>query len=124
LIAGLSYLSGYFGWWTWDFALIAFLVAYFTNANGWSSFLSGFLGIGILWFVLSTLMNGANDGLLAGKVSEILKLPSSMALIIATALIGGLVGGFSALTGSLFRAVINPPKSRRLKVGRTYMRQW
>lgn len=124
LIVGLSYLSGYFGWWAWDFGVIAFLVAYFTNANGWSTFLSGFFGIGILWFVVSFMINGANGGLLADKVSQVLQLPNSMALVIFTALIGGLVGGFAALTGSLFRAVINPPASRRLKVGRTYMRRW
>ncbi len=124
LIGGLSYLSGIFGWWVWDFAVIAFLVAYFTNANGWSSFIAGFLAIGVLWLVVAMMLNIPNEGMLANKVAQMFKLPNASAILIVTALVGALVGGFGALTGSLFRAALVPPKSRRLKHGRTMMRRW
>ena len=46
-----------------------------------------------------------NDNLLAGKVAMIiLKSDSALFLIVATAMIGALVAGFGALTGSYLRS--------------------
>ena len=109
IIAGLSYLSGNLGWFEWDFAIIAFLVAYLLNANGWSSFLSGFVAIAVLWYVVASMTNNANDGLLAERIATVISMPSGSALLIISALVGGLVGGFSALTGSLAHLMFSPP---------------
>ena len=68
------------------------------------AFLSGFLGIFILWLVLAWWIDIKNQHVLSNKVAEIFPLGgSSFLLILVTALIGGLVGGLAAMSGSYLR---------------------
>lgn len=74
-----------------------------------AGFFSGFLGIFFLWGMLSTWIDIKNQSLLSHKIAELLKIGgSSILLILLTAFIGGLVGGFAALSGSSVR----PPANR------------
>ncbi|MEM1322840.1 MAG: hypothetical protein AAGG75_21425 [Bacteroidota bacterium] len=86
-------------WWT--MALIAGLVGALIGENGFKSFLYGFLAIFMLWGVMAWMANTANEGLLAARLGELFGGLSSNLLILATALIGALVGGMGALSGSL-----------------------
>ena len=71
------------------------------------SFLSGFLGVFLLWEVLAWWIDNKNSGILSQKMASILGLgSSSLLLIIITSLIGALVAGFAALAGSYFRRII------------------
>ncbi len=92
----------YFPW--WSIAIVAFVVSALIPQNPWLAFLSGFLALFLLWGGLSFLISSNNDNILAHRVSLlILKTESAFALIAVTALIGALVGGFGALTGSFIR---------------------
>lgn len=103
LTALLSFAFGIFLPW-WSIAIAALVVAFAIHQAPWKAFVTGFLGIFLLWFFLVFTINSANDGILAGKVSVIIiKSDSPTALMLVTALIGGVVGGFGALTGSLMR---------------------
>jgi len=99
----LAYLSGiYLPWWT--IAVAAFLAGLAVAQRPGRAFLSGFLGIFLLWGTLAWQANSANEGILAARVAMILPLGgSAIMLIFATALAGALVGGMSAMTGSLLR---------------------
>lgn len=110
VIALLSYLSALIGWWEWDFVIIAAIVGYLNNANGWSSFLSGFLGVGGLWMGYAHWLNYHNEGLLADKMAGVLSLGSGFEMVLLTAVVGGLVGAFATLTGSLLRMNVQPPR--------------
>ncbi|MCP9750886.1 hypothetical protein [Ferruginibacter sp. HRS2-29] len=103
LIALLSFAAAlYMPWWT--IAVAAFIVALVFNMSGGKSFLAGFLAIFLLWSVMSFLISSNNGHLLAHKVSLlILSVDNPYYLILATGLIGGLVAGFAALTGSFLR---------------------
>jgi hypothetical protein len=69
------------------------------------SFLAGFLGIGALWSGLAFGKDLANAHLLSSKVAQILPLGGSyVALIAVTGVVGGLLGGFAALTGAFMRS--------------------
>ncbi len=69
-----------------------------------ASFLAGFVALFLLWGGLSWYISSSNNDLLAHKVSLlILKMDSPMLLILATALIGALVAGLAALSGSFVR---------------------
>ena len=106
----LSFLAGLLLNW-WSIALIAFLIALLIPQTIGNAFLSGFLGIFILWAVLALWIDIKNENTLAHEVAELFKLGgSSVLLILVTALIGGLVGGFAAMAGSSLRPV---PKLRR-----------
>jgi hypothetical protein len=88
----------------WSIAIAAFVVAAAIHQVSWKAFLSGFVALFVLWMGMAWYMSAANDHLLANKVSMIvLKQEGSFFLLLLTGLIGGLVGGFAALTGSLAR---------------------
>jgi hypothetical protein len=100
LIALLSFVSGLYLPW-WGFALAAFLVSALIPQRPGVSFLAGFLGLFILWTLLSWSMDAPNNSILSKKIAVLLPLGgSTVLLILITALVGALVGGGAALTGS------------------------
>jgi hypothetical protein len=103
LMALLSFsLSIFLPW--WSIAIACFLVALCIPQKNWVSFISGFLSLFLLWYGLSFWMSFQNGHLLANRISTlILKQENSFLLVLITALIGGIVGGFAALSGSLIR---------------------
>lgn len=104
LTALVAFISGLFLPW-WGIAIAALLVAVLVHQKPGKAFLAGFLGLFILWALLATIINIQNKGLLAAKMASILPLGGKPALIIiVTGIVGGLVAGFGALSGSYLRA--------------------
>lgn len=88
----------------WSIAIVALLVAAIIPQKPWKAFLTGFLAILLLWGGVSFWISNGNEHLLAHKVSMIIfKIDNPYLLILATSLIGALVAGFAALTGSYLR---------------------
>jgi ABC-type Mn2+/Zn2+ transport system permease subunit len=68
------------------------------------AFVAGFLGLFLLWAGMALLKDAANDHVLSTKVAGILPLGGSyLVLILVTGVVGGLVSGLAALTGSYLR---------------------
>lgn len=89
----------YFPWWC--IAIVAFIVSALIPQKPVNSFLSGFLGLFLLWSILSFYISFNNDHILAHRVSLLLiKNDSPFLLVLTSGLIGGLVAGFAALTAS------------------------
>jgi FtsH-binding integral membrane protein len=105
LTAFLAYVTGIYStlpW--WSFAITSLLVALAVHQKPGKSFLSGFLGLFLLWAVLAFIKDSANEHVLSAKVAQLLlKNSSSIAIILLTGIVGGLVSGFAALTGSYLR---------------------
>jgi hypothetical protein len=98
-------LALYLPW--WSIAVAAFIVAIAIPQRPLAAFLAGFVGLFLLWFILTLAINSYNANILAPKVSAIMGLgASSFMLVLITCILGALVGGLSALTGSLFLNVI------------------
>ncbi|MGF2413827.1 hypothetical protein [Ferruginibacter sp.] len=103
LTALLSFAACLFLPW-WSIAIAAFIVAVLIPQHVGKAFLTGFLALFILWGGLSFWISNSNEHLLAHKVSMlILKMDNPYVLMLATALIGALVAGFAALSGSLLK---------------------
>jgi hypothetical protein len=104
----LVFVSGlYFPWWA--LAIAAFIVGVLVHQRAAKAFLSGFLGVFILWAVLAWVIDSRNDGTLSARIAELLPLGGNpILLILVTALVGGLVGGFGAMSGSLLRSTYKP----------------
>ena len=99
LTALLSFIAGLFLPW-WSVAIISFLVAVLLRLTPGAHFLSGFLGVFILWTILAFWIDQKNEHILSAKVAQLFHLgTASFVLVLVSALIGGLVGGFAALTG-------------------------
>ncbi len=85
-------------WWT--IAIVAFGFGYLFNNKGTASFLAGFIGVGILWLIMAYTIDVSTQSLLTEKVNRLLPLNVFALMVI----VGGLVGGFAALTGALMKS--------------------
>jgi hypothetical protein len=66
--------------------------------------LAGFLGVFLLWGILASWIDSKNNHILSQKIAQIFPLGGSyVLLILLTAFVGALVGGFAGLTGSYIR---------------------
>lgn len=98
LIAVLSYVAGLFLPW-WSIAVVSFCVILFLPMAPWKSFLSGFLGVGLLWFLLAFVIDQQNLHILASRMSILFfGKPNPLFFSLLTACTGALVGGFAALS--------------------------
>jgi hypothetical protein len=88
----------------WCVALAALIAGAAVPLKSWLSFFAGFAGIFLLWAVLAFWLDKENAGVLSAKMAQVLPFNGNTTLLmLATALVGGLLGGLSALTGSFLR---------------------
>ena len=105
LTALLSFLLGMFLPW-WTIAIAAFIAAIIFNQTLGKAFLAGFTGVFLLWAIIALVIDLQNESVLSYKIAQLFPLGgSSILLIMVTALIGGLVGGFAAMAGAALRPV-------------------
>jgi hypothetical protein len=104
LIGGLSYLLELFLPW-WSVVLAAFMVNLWLPTRGISAFLSGVLGIGMLWLIYAWLIDMETSSIISERIASLFGVGNPVAMIIITSLAGGLVGGFAAMSGSHFRRI-------------------
>jgi hypothetical protein len=104
LTALLAFISGLFLPW-WGIAITSLLVAVLVHQKTGKAFLSGFLGVFLLWAALAFWIDMKNNGVLSVKIASVLHLGGNrILLILVTGLVGGLVAGFAALNGSSLRS--------------------
>jgi hypothetical protein len=103
LIALLGFTFGLYLPW-WSVAAAGFTVSFFLYQKPILAFISGFLGIFLLWGALILIRSISNDHILAHRISVfILKQDSPNLLILVSSIIGGITSGMGALCGSLLR---------------------
>lgn len=98
----------------WVIAPIAFLVGMIMSPSAGKAFLAGAGAIAILWIAYALYLNTASDGLMLDRIgnlfAESLKflknIPYTISFFAIMAIIGGLVGGFSALAGYQLKQLI------------------
>ena len=97
VIAILAFFLQYLLPW-WGVAVSSFVGGLIISSR--ANFSAGFLGIGILWLLGALWTDSVSEVSLAERVAEIFTVTKPV-LMAVTAVIGGLIGGFSALSGSL-----------------------
>jgi fucose permease len=113
LIAALSYITGLFLPW-WAVVLCGFLVGALIPTAGYNSFLSGFLGVGLLWLIFAFALHNNSDGILTDRIAQLFSLGQPAFMIVISAFIGGLAGGLGALTGSQFYRLFAKEKKKSM----------
>jgi hypothetical protein len=90
----------------WSCAIVAFYVGLWIADSPGKSYAYGFAAMLLMWTVYAGFQSSMNGGLIGGAFSNVFggKISSGQ-LIAATGFIGGLVGGFSAMTGTLLRDI-------------------
>ncbi len=111
LTAAFSFIAGLYLPW-WSIAIVAFSVALLVRQTIGLAYLAGFTAICFLWGGLALFIHIRNKGLLTQKIAQIFPLNgNSFYLLSLTALVGGLVAGFAAMSGSSLR----PAQRRAVK---------
>lgn len=117
LIAVISLLAQLVLPW-WSLAVVAFLICFLRSPTAGQAFLSGFVGIALVWLVYAFVVHSRTDGVFTGRMSELLFKTNTSALpLLVTALVGGLVGGLAGLSGYFVRQAVRNPHENRTAGG-------
>jgi hypothetical protein len=113
-IAGLIYFPWYI------IMAVPFVLNLLIKTNGSGSFFSGFVSVALIWLIQAIFIHTKTEGILTSKMASVLPLGGSAgALIVLTALIGGLAAGLSGYTGNAFRNIlISPSKKKKYRYDR------
>ncbi len=99
----LAFAAGIFLPW-WSIAVVGLLVAVIIPQRPLKSFFAGFVALFLLWGGLAFWLNIGNEGILLQRVGSLFKLDNaSWLLLVISGILGGLVAGLGALTGSFLR---------------------
>jgi hypothetical protein len=91
-------LQSFLPWWT--LAVGACGVAYFIDNKALTSFTAGFIGAALLWIGMAYYLDQSTHSIITEKVNKLLPVNA----FLLTGIVGGMVGGLSALTGSFLRS--------------------
>ncbi|MEQ6120923.1 hypothetical protein [Reichenbachiella sp. MALMAid0571] len=89
----------------WSVILCSVIVSFFLPGHNFNAFLSGFLGVGLLWMVMAWKFDMESGSNMSNKMTELFKIDDPILLIVGTGVIGALAGGFAAFTGNSFRQI-------------------
>lgn len=92
----------------WSIGLAGFIYGWLFIQKPGKAFLGGFLGIFLLWGIMAAYITYVNDGILAARLASLFSLPHGLLVVLLTALLGGVTGGLSAITGNLTRNIFVP----------------
>ena len=104
-IIALSYLSGIWLPW-WVIVPSAGLVCFLNGLRPNQSFGISFLAGALLWGGLAYYADYKNSGILSAQIGELFGGLPGIALVITTAILGGLVAGLGGLTGSTLQRLV------------------
>lgn len=94
----------------WSIAVVAALVGFaFRYENSAVSFAAGLAAVTLLWSGYAAYLNSANLGQLSGQIGQLFKIGQAY-LVPLTGLLGGLLGGIGAQTGTLLRKLFEREK--------------
>lgn len=109
---GLFFLSNWLLPW-WGVVAVVALVGFALQMGAWASFFAGLLSLGGFWTLHAYWLDSANEGALSAKIAEVLSLPDPSYLLIATGILGALLGAFGMLSGKFFRDLLFGPPPRK-----------
>ena len=102
-IVVLAFIMGYFFEW-WTVAIAAFIGGAIFGKSSGETFGKGMAAVTTLWLLMTWYYHFTTQGILSNKIAQILPVGGNVGgLIAATVLIGGLVGGWGAMSGFLVR---------------------
>lgn len=97
-----SLLQLVFPWWILVFPCFALGVLK-QKRNFLNIFLTGFISIGLLWGIYAGVIQMYTGSELSHRIADMFHLPTNDFVGVFSALIGGFVGGLSALCGALIK---------------------
>ena len=111
LIAISCYGLGYIMPW-WSIVLCTAVISFLLPGHSFNAFLSGFLGVGLLWMVMAWKFDMESGSNMSTKIIDLFPIDDHILLILATGFVGAIVGGFSAISGNTFRQLFIKKKKQ------------
>ena len=87
----------------WALMILIAGLSFFVGGNSGASFLGGGFGFGGVWLVMVLVISIQTNSSLPDKMASLMGLSNTNLLWVLTAILGFFIGGFSALTGNLFK---------------------
>ena len=112
-IGAITYFLSPIGGW-WISMIVAFTVCCISPSTGLNAFIAGFLGVGLTWMGHAWNLDVQNGSAFSSKIGEIMQINDPILLVLAAGAVGGIAGGFAAITGTSFRQLFTKPKQRSL----------
>jgi hypothetical protein len=103
ILAGSALLQFWLPWWSLIIPAIA--MSYMTGRGAGSSFIAGFLAIGLLWLGLSLYIDWSTGSMLSQKIAQLFLGKSVLVLRLLMLLVGGFTGGLASLSGYSLKAL-------------------
>jgi len=110
----LGFLAQTFIPFWWIIAVVCFIIGFAFIDEAKEAVIIGFISVFILWGVVALVKSYQNDFVLLNRLSELIPGNSKAIVLLLTAVIGGLIGSFSTLSG-YFLKTINAKKKRTFK---------
>jgi hypothetical protein len=95
----------------WAVMIALTVLAGIIRPSGWGGFFGGGLGMGLVWLGQTVYISAVTSSTLPEKMGALMGLGSGLNLMLLTAVLGFILGGFSGLLGVMFRNLVQ--KNRR-----------
>lgn len=109
LIAVFTYFGGFILPW-WTVMAVSFLVCFLIEGSGIGSFVSGFLGGGVVWLAYSWYIDVKTQSVMSSKIIELFPFEDKIMLVLAAGLVGAAAGGISGVAGNSFKLIFKKKK--------------
>ena len=111
LIIVLGFIAQLFLPW-WLIAIVCFVVGLSFIDKTSQALSTGFFAVFLLWGLTALLKSYQNDFILVDRMGELLSLNSSWLVLLITALLGGIIGMLSTLSGYFLQTINDKPKRK------------
>ncbi len=106
LVVFLNIVSPY-----WVVMIALAVLAVLIRPSSWGGFFGGGLGMGLAWLGQTAYISAVTSSTLPDKMGALMGLGSGLSLMVLTAVLGFILGGFSGLLGVMLRNLVQ--KKRR-----------
>lgn len=106
LVVFLNIVTSY-----WVVMIALAVLAVLIRPSVWGGFFGGGLGMALAWLGQAVYISAVTSSTLPDKMGALMGLGSGLSLMVLTAVLGFILGGFSGLLGVMFRNLVQ--KKRR-----------
>lgn len=92
----------------WSALLPAIVIGMWLLDGAAKAFFTGLAAGGAAWLIQALYIHILNDGILTGRIAEVMQVGSPLLVLLFTFVIGGLIGGTGALAGYQIRSALRP----------------
>lgn len=99
----------------WSIAIVAFLVGLGFIESTSRALVIGFLAVFVLWGAKALISSYQNDFILVNRMAQLLPFKNGLLTILVTAVLGGIIGMLSTLSGYFLQTISGGSKRRRFR---------